>query len=121
MRREVLYLQDILEACLDIRRFVEGSDRDSFVSDAMRRRAVLQCLTTIGEAVRSLPDSLLSRYREVPWKDIVGTRHVVVHRYFGLDWDAIWLMATIDARFLHESVVAIIEAEFPGDPAQYLE
>jgi len=27
---------------------------------------------------------------EIPWKDVVGTRHKVVHDYFGVDLKVVW-------------------------------
>ncbi|MBL1128835.1 MAG: DUF86 domain-containing protein [Chloroflexi bacterium] len=39
----------------------------------------------IGEAVRALPDEFRQAHPELPWKQIVGMRHILVHNYFGTD------------------------------------
>jgi uncharacterized protein with HEPN domain len=42
MRREELYLVDIVEAADAIERFIEGVGREDFAGDELRRSAVLQ-------------------------------------------------------------------------------
>lgn len=41
MRRDKLYLADIVEACDDIAEFIQGHDQDSFATDKVLRGAVL--------------------------------------------------------------------------------
>ena len=62
MPRDNLYLAEIVEAIDRITRWLEGIDEHGWDGDEMRRAAVLQQLTTIGEAsrgVRGLFTSLL--------------------------------------------------------------
>jgi uncharacterized protein with HEPN domain len=53
----------------------------------MMRSAVLQKLAIIGEAASRVSKDLRSRYDEVPWARIVAFRNILVHAYFGVDWD----------------------------------
>ena len=58
MRREGLYLSDIVDAADAIERFISGVDREAFLRDDLRQSAVLQKLIVIGEAAsRLLPRS----------------------------------------------------------------
>ncbi len=50
MRREELYLRDIVEASGFIAQFVTGLDRSGFQSSELVRSAVVQKLAVIGEA-----------------------------------------------------------------------
>jgi predicted HTH transcriptional regulator len=52
MRREELYLADIVDAADAIERFVEGVDYDDFVGDELRQSAVLQYVQTHGRITR---------------------------------------------------------------------
>jgi uncharacterized protein with HEPN domain len=54
MRREVLYLTDIVEAADAIARFMGGLSRDEFLHDELRQSAILQKLMVIGEAAAHL-------------------------------------------------------------------
>ncbi|HEX5166873.1 MAG TPA: DUF86 domain-containing protein [Thermomicrobiales bacterium] len=74
--------------------------REDFDSDEMIRVWVIHHLQIIGEAARSLPDDLRQRYPEVPWPQIIGMRHILVHHYFGLKWDEVWDTAERDLPVL---------------------
>jgi uncharacterized protein with HEPN domain len=50
MRRDELYLTDIVEAAEAIGRFLIGMCREDFDHDELRQSAVLQKLMVIGEA-----------------------------------------------------------------------
>jgi uncharacterized protein with HEPN domain len=83
-------IQDILVCAYNIRDFTTGMDFDSFLNDTKTIRAVAFELTTIGEAVRTIPMEIQQRYPEVPWGKIQGIRNVLVHEYFHLDEEILW-------------------------------
>lgn len=112
MRREVLYLTDIVEACGAIAEFLRGVDAANFVASELVRSAVAQKLAIIGEAAAHIPESLRSRYAEVPWPKIVAFRNLLVHWYFGIDWDEVWLVAKERCPELGEQIARILAAEF---------
>jgi len=89
MRREELYLRDIVEAADHIARFIIGLDRSGFHGAELVRSAVVHKLAVIGEAAAHVSDELRSRYPEVPWPKIVAFRNILVHAYFGIDWDEV--------------------------------
>lgn len=62
MRREELYLADIVEAADSIAHFIAGKARDVFLYDDLLRSAVLHKLTIIGEAVAHLSSDFQERY-----------------------------------------------------------
>ena len=55
MRREELYLTDIVEAADAIEQFLADREQAAFERNDLLRSAVLQKLTIIGEAVARLP------------------------------------------------------------------
>lgn len=113
MRREELYLADIVEAADSIAGFLKGIKRDDFLGNDLVRSAVLQKLLIIGEAASRLPKDFRERHREVPWSDIVGFRNIAVHAYFSVEWPFVWVTATKDVPELRELVASILESEFP--------
>jgi uncharacterized protein with HEPN domain len=84
MRRERLFLRDIVEAADAIQQFVAGQSRQSFTTSDLRRSAVVQKLTVIGEAAARLPDELKRRHTTIPWMKISAFRNILVHAYFGV-------------------------------------
>ena len=110
MRRERLYLEDILAAADAIAEFVEGQHLDSFHDDRMRRSAVIHQLTIIGEAVAHLSEEFRQQHHDVSWSDIKALRNIVVHNYFGIDWEEVWRAATEDVPALRAWIAHILSS-----------
>jgi len=115
MRREKLYLTDIVEAAESIQRFLAGVERETFLRDDLLRSAVLQKLTIIGEAVARLPMEFRDCHPEIEWDDIAGFRNIAVHAYFAVEWPIVWVAATQEAPDLKRKVADILATEF-ADP-----
>lgn len=85
-----LYLADIAANAQFIEDNTRGHTYDSFVEDEVCLRAVLQGLIVIGEAVKHIPDEVRRQAPDVPWREIAGTRDIIVHGYFALNLPIIW-------------------------------
>ena len=86
MRRERLYLLDILEAADAIRKFLDGVEEPAFLQNDLLRSAVLQKLTVIGEAAAHLSEDFCERHSDIDWPGIVGFRNIAIHAYFAIEW-----------------------------------
>ena len=83
-------LADIQAAIDAIRSHLQrGALSDGLVFDAIRIR-----LREIGEAVKTLPSSLLETQPAIPWRQIARMRDHLAHRYF--DTAHAILQATVD-------------------------
>lgn len=111
MRREELYLHDIIEALDHIAGFIESLDASTFEQSELVRSAVVQKLTVVGEAAARISDELKKRHLEIPWPQIVAFRNILVHAYFGVDWTEVWQAVTRQAPELRKQIAAILEAE----------
>jgi len=94
MRRDAAFVEDILQACMEIAVICAERGSAEVESNAIERAALLHHLTVIGEAAGRLSDELRAKYPEFPWPDIISQRNRIVHAYFGLDWSLIWYSAT---------------------------
>lgn len=54
---------------------------------------------------------LRERYPDIPWRDVIGQRNVVVHAYHTLDVDSLWTTARDDVPRLDEQLASIEVAE----------
>ena len=72
--------------------------------------AVTHALEIIGEAANHLSPQFRSRYPPIPWEDINGMRHIVVHGYFGVDIDVIWRTAKEDVPVLRQQIQQILDS-----------
>lgn len=112
MRREELFLTDIIEAADAIQQFIAGVQLDDFLRDTLRQSAVLQKLIVIGEAAAQISTALRDRYPDIEWRKIVGFRNIVVHKYFAIDLPIVWVAATQDVPDLRRKVAWILTQEF---------
>lgn len=81
------------------------------------RSAVVQKLAIFGEAAARLSEELTSRYPGVPWPQIVAFRNILVHAYFGIDWDEVWRAARNRCPVLRKQVTCILECGGADDDA----
>ena len=47
-----------------------------------------------------------------PWPRIVAFRNILIHAYFGIDWDVVWRAATNRCPVLRGQVADILAADF---------
>jgi len=112
MRREELYLADLIDNTRAVRRYLSGVTRERWDSDDVLRDAVLYRVLLLGEIASALPEDLRNRYPDVAWRQIRAFRNLAVHKYFGVDWAVVWKIAQEEPAVLEEQVLAIIAAEY---------
>jgi|LakMenE18May11ns_1017448.scaffolds.fasta_scaffold9898861_3 uncharacterized protein with HEPN domain len=117
MRADTLYLADIVDAAMDIRRFIGATTESEFIGHDMMKSAVLQKLIVIGEAASRISADLAAHHPEIPWSDIAGFRNIAVHAYFSVDWRIVWTTATQDVPTLALQISALQHSlnTDPGD------
>ncbi len=113
MRREELFLADIVEAADAIPRYLAGVDREAFVKDEVRRDAVLLKLILIGEGAARVRKAFRKKHPEVKWDRIITFRNLGIHVYFAVNWQNVWAAATEDAPEVRRLVTDILAKEFP--------
>jgi uncharacterized protein with HEPN domain len=113
MRREELYLADLIDNARAVRGYLDGVTRERWDAEDILRDAVLYRMLLLGEIAGALPDELRERYPHVAWRQIRAFRNLVVHKYFGVDWAVVWKIAQEEPPLLEKQVLAIISAEYP--------
>ena len=94
----------MLEAARQAVSFVAGRQRPELDTDHMLRRALKDCIQEIGEAAARVSDAGRARAPGLPWAQIVGMRHRIVHVYYDIDANALWEVAHRDLPVLIDAL-----------------
>jgi uncharacterized protein with HEPN domain len=102
-------LQHIYEAILEIESYVKDCDYEEFKSNSMMQYASVKQLEIIGEAANHITPDFKKLYSEIPWREIVGLRNILIHEYFGIDTKIVWDIITADIFMFKSKIKAIID------------
>lgn len=97
------HLREAVETAL---RFVEGRSRQDLDDDEMLRLALTKLVEIVGEAAKQVSPEGQAVFPNVPWSAAARMRDRLVHHYFDIDLDILWITITRDLPTL----VAAIES-----------
>lgn len=103
------FVEDIWKAISSIESFTVGIGFAEFSQDREKVFAVERAIVIIGEAVKNVPDSLRSKYPDIPWKSIAGMRDKLVHEDWATNQEVIWKSVREDVPKLKGAVARVME------------
>jgi len=110
MRRDdSVYLRHVLDAISRIEEYLQAVDEKAFHQRYLIQDGVIRQLEIIGEAVKHISGELRAKHVHIPWQDIAGMRDKLIHNYFGIDVDEVWLTALEDIPVFKAQVVEILD------------
>lgn len=108
MRSDRERLIDILDAIEKIERYV-ASGKKRFDSEELLQVWMIHHLQTVGEAASKLDPDLQNDHPEIPWAQIIAMRNILIHDYFAVDLDEVWVAAERDVPRLKRGILAILD------------
>jgi uncharacterized protein with HEPN domain len=84
---------------------------DEFIENQMLLDAVVRNLEVIGEATKNIPTDIRQKYPQVEWRKIAGLRDIVIHGYFGIDYEILWDIIQNKIPDLVVKIQEVIEGE----------
>jgi uncharacterized protein with HEPN domain len=95
-------LLHILEAITEIQSYTDHTDLKTFLENSMMRFACVKQIEIIGEAANYITPETKAIFSDLEWNQIIGMRHILVHEYFGMDFDLIWQVIISDLPVLKQ-------------------
>jgi uncharacterized protein with HEPN domain len=111
MKSDSLFLSHVLGAIEKIAHYTAGIALEEFLSRSVIHDAVIRQLEIIGEAVKNIAGEAKAGQPEIRWKEIAGMRDRLIHGYFGVDLEAVWLTVWNDLPTLKRAVYAMLSDE----------
>ena len=91
MRRDdLIRLRHMLDAAREAVAFVKDCRREDLDNDRKLTLALVKDIEIIGEAAYQISEETRQKLKDIPWDDIVGMRHRLVHAYFDINLDILW-------------------------------
>lgn len=104
-----ILIEEIMESIARIEEYTRGIERDEFFQEAWIQDAVIRRLEIIGEAVKNIPDDFRARDADIPWRQIAGMRDVLIHVYFGVNLERVWMVVVRDLPDLKSRISGILD------------
>ena len=97
-------LEDILKYAQNVEKIVDGITFEEFINDIRIYYSVMKNVEVIGEAANMLTRHFREIHTELPWRQIVSMRNVLVHGYAQVSDADLWQTAITDIQPLRQQI-----------------
>jgi uncharacterized protein with HEPN domain len=105
---DLLYLGHMLDVSIQAVEKIREKSREEYEEDENLRLALAHLVQMIGEAARRVSPESQRTYSQIPWSDVIGMRHKIVHDYLDVDFDVVWEVVTTDLPELISQLSPIV-------------
>ena len=112
MKQVKPYLEHILQECNFLLEQSDNLEKEEFFKDSVLMRAFVRSLEIIGEAAKHIPNEFRNEHNSIQWKRIAGMRDVLIHEYFGIDYEIVWSTVKTEIPKLKEEIEKILLSTF---------
>ncbi|HLC89039.1 MAG TPA: DUF86 domain-containing protein [Candidatus Nanoarchaeia archaeon] len=107
----VVFLKHIQDAIEKINQFVGTISKSHFLENEEKQYAVMRAIEIIGEAAKNIPEEFRKEYQNIPWKEISGMRDRLIHQYFGVNLERVWVTVQDDLPLLCKQIEKILKSK----------
>lgn len=84
--------------------------RADLETDRVFELALTRLIEVVGEAAGQLSTDTTRRAPNLPWREMAGMRHKLIHGYFAVDRDILWTVAARDLPAILPDLEALLAA-----------
>lgn len=111
--RDISYLWDMLDGARTVREFTINVSFEQYFQDRKLQMAVERGIEIIGEAARRLSDSFRLKHPEIPWRNIIAQRNVLIHEYGEIRQERLWMVVN---QHIPELIIQLEQLNIPAPP-----
>lgn len=90
MERDRVYILDILQSAEIALSYTKGLTKDEFLQNIQCQDAVIRRLEIMGEGARRISPGTRAAHPQIPWKEMIGIRNLIIHEYDDVDMFIVW-------------------------------
>jgi len=109
--RDDASLWDMVQAIRLIQEFIAVLSYEDYLDSRRDQMAVERGLEILGEAARRMSEEFQQAHPEIDWRNLIGLRNVIAHRYEQVRQERIWAIATTELP----AILAQLEPLLPLD------
>jgi len=112
MRKDdVVRLRHMIDAAEEALTFIQGRSRTDLDTDRQLVLSLMKEVEIIGEAAYQVGQATRDNLPGIPWEDIIGMRHRLVHAYFDINLNILWRTVQEDLPALAAALKPILPPE----------
>jgi uncharacterized protein with HEPN domain len=100
--RDRVFIAQMIEAAEAAVEFCDGETKEQFLGDCLVAFAVVRAIQLVGQAARGVSVEVQDALPEIPWRQMIGMRNVVVHDYADVDLALVW-------KTVHDDLPGLVE------------
>jgi uncharacterized protein with HEPN domain len=110
-KHDAIRLRHMLEAAREAVSFAQSRSRDDLNRDRMLVLSLVKAIEIAGEAAFQISEPTRNELPDLPWADIIGMRHRLVHVYFDINLDILWQTVQVDLPVLIAQIEQLLSTE----------
>ena len=104
-------LKDINEAIDNVSIFIQNKSFEDLNADLILKSAIMAQLMIMGEAAKHLNEDFKIANNQIDWNKIIGLRNILIHEYFGIEWEIVWDTIKEDIPKLKKDLAKLLDPD----------
>ena len=97
-----------MDSIKKIEKYTSYLTLDEFIGDDKTFDAVIRNFEIIGEVSQNVPLEIQEKYTKIAWREIKGMRNILIHEYFGVDYDVVYKTIREFLPILKSNILTIL-------------
>lgn len=108
LRDDGVSLRHMLDHAAEAVEIARGRSRTDLDLDRVLALALTKLIEIVGEAANRVSSVTRDAHPGIPWREIIGTRHRLVHGYDEVDFDVLWRIVSAELPPLIQQIETLL-------------